>query len=111
MITDPHPARARALANFSHARRRAAERYGLDLTLDDLHALARLIRTHDRSVVPLGIRDDGRRPWVAVRIGQAWYPVVYDVATASVVTFPPPEVLDRYRRFLDGLAESQGVTP
>jgi hypothetical protein len=106
MTADLTPARLKAACNRAHARRRAAERYGMDLARADIDAIEAAIRDGDPAAVPLGYahRKKARLLFGLRRAGR-WYPVVFDAATDSIITFLSERALDPYR------AKLEAVTP
>lgn len=94
---DPH----KRYSDRQHARRRAAERYGLDLTHADLDAIATDVIGRRPNVVFL--RADPLvkgRTWVAVRCDARWALLVFDQVTSTVVTFLPEYELSPYWELL-----------
>ncbi len=86
----------------THARERARERYGLQLTQADMTILQWRIQFGEHVVV---LRDPDRpnssRAIFGVRLGQEWAPVVYDRATKRIVTFLPPNRLAEWEGLLN----------
>lgn len=96
------PARIKAGCNRSHARRRAAERYGLDLSAESLAAIEATIRGGGPHAVLLRPDHRGKdRGLYAVRLDGAWLPAVFDRATDSLVTFLPARELEHYRHVFE----------
>lgn len=84
-------------ADRQHAKRRAAERYDLDLSDDDLDDIATDVIGRRPNVVFL--RADPLvkgRTWVAVRCDARWALLVFDQVTSTVVTFLPEHALSPY---------------
>ncbi len=76
-----------------HARKRAMERYGIRFTLEVRRNLVSQIQ--NRRAVFLDSRSNREKSF-AVRYGDQWIPVVYDNKSQEIVTFLPPENLERY---------------
>ncbi|WP_088255583.1 hypothetical protein [Fimbriiglobus ruber] len=84
----------RAQNQIKHACRRAAERYGFDLTPDDYQKLRERLVAQFRDqtgIVFLGGDKDGSR--FAVWHGAEWIPLVYSKKHKTIVTFLPKQVL------------------
>lgn len=84
-------------ADRCHARKRARERYDLDLSDDDLDDIATDVIGRRPNVVFL--RADPLvkgRTWVAVRCDARWALLVFDQVTSTVVTFLPEHALSPY---------------
>ena len=84
----------------NHARRRADERFGLELT--DADAAALCIRLASRAcqpqdgVVLLHREDSGRLHYAAWHRGE-WLPVVFDPERCKLVTVLPAHALRRHK--------------
>jgi hypothetical protein len=88
-----------------HALERAAERYDLDLSPDDIREMQALIRANDPRAVFLG-RRPGESHMVAIHRGGRWTCCVEEGGT--IVTFLPPHEFAQYRLFLDGIDPQTG---
>lgn len=96
------PARLKRVCEQSHARTRAAQRYGLDMTYEDVERVSAMIRSGTEDVVWLRPdNENSGRYYVAIKIEDEWLPVVYDEGTRTVVTFLPATAIDQYRAFLE----------
>lgn len=99
----PPPARLKAACNRAHARRRAAERYSINWTAAQVAEVEATIRAGGTAdCVP--IRPDHwnreRQLWAVKQEGR-WLPVLYDGATASLLSVLPERALDPYRSGLE----------
>jgi hypothetical protein len=90
-----------------HELQRAAERYDIDLTPDDVREIQALIRSHDpRAVVLAPQRDDSHL--VAIHRDGRWLACIVD-ERSTIITFLPSDRLDVYRSFLDGIDPATGL--
>jgi hypothetical protein len=78
----------KARAQTKHAKRRAFERYGVELNRHQLRELADLIRTGKAEFVE---KQSHRVSVFRVPIGDTTARVVYDRQRKTIVTFLPPE--------------------
>ncbi|MEK7505923.1 MAG: hypothetical protein AAB597_03475 [Patescibacteria group bacterium] len=76
-----------------HALRRLKERYGLELTLDDLETMIKRIRQpehhrHKGKAVFVG-KESGARSRFFVWHRDVWFPVIYNKNTGTITTVLP----------------------
>ena len=90
-----------------HARRRAAERYGLTLTDADCRRITKRIRSGPPLSVRVGHGRERTRVVAAVRWKGEWVLVVYDAKTDYLITFLPAWEVKRHRAVLE---RESGVT-
>lgn len=96
------PARSKARVNREHAKMRAMERYGIDLTPELIVTWERRIGDNGPDAVMLGDRPgNGDRVLYGLKHEGRWLPVIYDPATKCLVTLLPEDALDRYRTVLE----------
>lgn len=106
------PASASPYTAHYHAKQRARERHGLELTDRDLTDIIDRIARRARDVVLLkNDRDEVFVRRVAVRHAGRWLPLVYDESRRFVLTVLPREALWPYQgtlgRIKKGLLESE----
>lgn len=97
------PAAMKAASNRSHARRRAFERYGIDLSDGEIAGMEAPMRAGGKSesCVPLmTLKSHRTRVLHAVKHDGRWLPVVWDTSTGSIITFLPIERLAAWVNFL-----------
>jgi len=82
-----------------HVGARAVQRYGLTVTRDIRKGLVRAIQSHKAIFLTAG---SNRTKSFAVSYENTWYAVVYDNSRKEIVTFLPPEYLNRYRSLIHG---------
>ncbi len=108
------PVALKAACNRAHAFRRATERYpdiGITrATIRNFESRIRLGSSPDCVIISPDHRGKERHLW-ALRHEDAWLPVVFDVATDSVMTVLPPRALDRYMAVLSPVPASQASCP
>lgn len=108
---------SKAGSNWSHASRRAAERFGVSLEV--IENAVQAIKTHGNShsngVVMLrpDHRGSSRTLWAVResledRPGICWLPVVYDNATSSPISVLPDYALDHYCQLLAEIERANG---
>ena len=85
---------SKKLSERVHARRRAMQRYGITFGRERRSALVRAIQT-DKAVFLRAFSN--RSKAFAVFYEENWYAVVYDNQRKEIITFLPPEFLERYR--------------
>ena len=92
---------------LKHVRKRALERYGLDITDDEIRALHERIATFLSERIPdqtLGVYEASKptleRPYViyAITLQDVWLPVIYEHGRGVIHTILPSEVLPRFTR-------------
>jgi hypothetical protein len=106
MLTTSVEAR-RLIWSDRHARERAAERYGLELSSGDIEEMERQVRESDpRAVVLANLPRSSYL--VAFHLG-GWVPFVYSTTREHIVTASVPRKLDPYRSFLDELDPATGL--
>jgi len=89
---------SKAKRQKGHAKRRARERYGLNLRQHEYDELVRRIKNNiDCRFLQ---RQSNRVSLFAIKMDGNWLPVVYDKQRHTVVTILPPEALDQYRASL-----------
>lgn len=82
---------------FAHARMRALERHGIDLSARHFARICEWIEGGNDSVVLLRDYPDGSACELAVRLPRGrWLPVVWLVGPRYVATVLPRDVLDTY---------------
>lgn len=91
------PAEFKAACNRVHAMRRASERFGLDFDAASFAEFESIVRAGASEICrPLKPDYHEHRTLYGVQLGGKWYPVVFDDATDSIVTFPPERALWPY---------------
>lgn len=107
-----HPAAVKASCNRVHARGRAYERYGRDFTDDELARIEARIEAGGPDI-HMVLRDDkhARRARFALEVDGEWMSIVYDYATRSIVSFLPPQSIDRFVSTLRSLADRPPALP
>ena len=84
------------MAGEHHARRRAGERYGYDLTERDERRLCAKLASQVKEPTPdcvrLQIQSDGRERWLVWHKAE-WMALIFAPETGAIVTFLPPVVV------------------
>ena len=77
---------------FKHAKKRAAERYDLELTWQMFERYNHKIRMNDKSCYPLAKESLRLTHWLI----DDTYIVIYDKQRHAIVTFLPPDAIHNY---------------
>jgi hypothetical protein len=82
-------------AEYEHSKRRALERYKIDLTPQLYQELCRDVRRQSWNVTFLGRQTNRLTVWAILHVQQRLL-VVYDKQRHRIVTFLPPDVTDAH---------------
>ena len=88
--------RKKKISQIIHAKRRAWERYDVNLSQRDVAVIIRAIRSNDPSKAQFFMKQSNRVSIYIVNWGGNMIPFVYDKIRKSIVTALPQEAIERY---------------
>lgn len=102
-MTETGSGTPRHITQRMHARKRAAERYGIDLDSSEYHWLCHKLADQEEKPSPDCVRlwrqTDRLTHWAIWYLGE-WIPIVFDSELRTIVTFLPSSHIRPHRNKL-----------